>query len=105
LIFLVRIEESRLADLSVDALTALVEGNRVRGRKLHAAGVLRDMWRLPGQRASIAIWSAADADALDASLRSLPIWPYVAVEVTSLASHPMMEDNDATNAESRRPTA
>lgn len=90
MIFLVCIEESRIADLSVDELTALVERNRDRGRELRAAGVLRDMWRLPGQRASIAIWSAVDTDALDASLRSLPIWPYVAVEVTSLASHPMM---------------
>ncbi len=90
MIFLVRIEESRIANLSIDELTALVERNRVRGRELHAAGVLRDMWRLPGQHASVAIWSAADPDALDASLRSLPIWPHVAVEVTALAGHPML---------------
>lgn len=90
MIFLVRIEESRIAELPPDELTALVDRNRVRGRELHAAGVLQNMWRLPGQRASVAIWSAADADVLDTSLRSLPIWPYVTVEATALAGHPMM---------------
>ena len=73
-------------------IAALVEQNRVRGRELHAEGALRDLWRLPGRRASVSIWSAADADALDAALRSLPISAHVDMEVTALATHPMLAE-------------
>lgn len=60
---------------------------QARGRELQSEGILRDIWRVPGRRANIGIWSAADADALESALTSLPIWPYVEIDVTPLATH------------------
>ncbi|OCF86574.1 muconolactone delta-isomerase [Nocardia brasiliensis] len=65
----------------------VIERERARGRELQTEGVLRDIWRVPGRRANIGIWSAADADALEATLTSLPIWPYAEFDVSPLATH------------------
>lgn len=64
----------------------------MRGRELRAAGILRNVWRLPGQKANVGIWSARDADQLTEALQSLPIWPLITLEVTPLATHPLFAD-------------
>ena len=46
--------------------------------------MIRQLWRLPGTRTNIGIWSAADANALEEALASLPIRPYTEIEVTAL---------------------
>ena len=58
--------------------------NASRGRELLSQGVIRQLWRLPGTRTNIGIWSAADANALEEALASLPIRPYTEIEVTAL---------------------
>ncbi|WP_301125259.1 muconolactone Delta-isomerase [Streptomyces cacaoi] len=87
--FLVRIDTSRVHDLPADDHADLVRRERHRGRELMAEGVLRRLWRLPGKRANIGLWSADDADALEQALDSLPIRPYADIEVTALATHPL----------------
>lgn len=67
----------------------LIRRERDRGRELIAAGVIQQFWRVPGRRGNIGIWSARDADELEAALTSLPIWPYADIEVTALATHPI----------------
>ncbi|GAA4487046.1 muconolactone Delta-isomerase family protein [Actinoallomurus oryzae] len=87
--FLVRVDGARVYELPADESAALIERERVRGRELMAAGTIRHFWRIPGRRGNIGIWSAADADELEAALTSLPVWPYADIEVTPLARHPM----------------
>ncbi len=64
----------------------------MRGRELVAEGILRKVWRLPGQKANIGIWSTRDADRLTEALQSLPIWPLITLEVTALATHPLFAE-------------
>ena len=71
--------------------TALLEAEFARGSELAAAGVLRAIWRVPGRLANRGIWSAVGCDALHDALASLPLWPYMDVTVTPLASHPLAE--------------
>jgi muconolactone D-isomerase len=66
----------------------------VRGRQLRASGVLRSIWRVPGRLANVAIWSAPDADRLHELLTSLPLWRWMDVQVTALATHPLMAEED-----------
>jgi muconolactone D-isomerase len=87
--FLVRIDTSRAYALPAGEREDLIERERARGRELMSQGVLRHFWRLPGQRANVGIWSAADADALEESLESLPVRPYADIDITPLATHPM----------------
>ena len=82
--FLVRVDFARAYELHEDERTALLERERSRGRELLSHGVIRQLWRLPGTRTNIGIWSAADANALEEALASLPIRPYTEIEVTAL---------------------
>ncbi len=93
--FLVRIDTTRAYELPADELQDLVTRERVRGRELMRQGVLRHFWRLPGRRANIGIWTAADADALEEALESLPIRPYAEIDITPLATHPMTKEAEA----------
>jgi muconolactone D-isomerase len=55
-------------------------------------GTIRHLWDLApaGQQGGVGIWVAEDADGLEAVLTSLPIRPYIDIEVTPLATHPLM---------------
>ncbi|MBS1889212.1 MAG: muconolactone Delta-isomerase family protein [Actinobacteria bacterium] len=50
-------------------------------------GALLRMWRVPGRRDALGVWSAADADALHDRLSSLPLFPYLDIEVSPLGTH------------------
>jgi len=84
--FLVRVDVARAYELPEDERAALLERERSRGRELLSQGVIRQLWRLPGTRTNIGIWSTADADALEEALASLPIRPYAEIHVTALAT-------------------
>ena len=90
--FLVRMDTSAVYQLPDRERKELVERESMRGRELHADGILRKVWRLPGQKANVGIWSARDADELAQALQSLPIWPLITVEVTPLATHPLFAE-------------
>jgi len=66
----------------------LVAGERSRARELAAEGTLQRLWRVPGRRANWGLWSAPDATALHAALASLPLYPWLDIDVHLLAGHP-----------------
>ncbi len=78
----------RLLDLSADDRDELMVGEREVATALIASGTITWMWRLPGTNTSVAIWNVESAEALDAHLKTLPVFPYNDVEITALATHP-----------------
>ena len=58
-----------------------------RARELADEGKLKRLWRVPGRRANWGIWSADDATDLHTALSSLPLWPWLDIEVLPLADH------------------
>lgn len=60
----------------------------VRARELAAEGIIKRVWRIPGQWANWGIWEAPDATTVHDAVTSLPMWPYLDVEVHPLAAHP-----------------
>jgi muconolactone delta-isomerase len=60
----------------------------VRAKELGADGHLVRLWELPGQGRSLGLWRAGDAAELQTLLGSLPLSPYLTVDVTPLAEHP-----------------
>ena len=89
--YLVDIEIRLPHDLGSDQLGELVKSELAMGASLAQAGVIRAIWRVPGRRANRGIWSAPDATALHDAIVSLPMWPFMTVEVTPLARHPLAE--------------
>jgi muconolactone D-isomerase len=86
--FLVHIDVEWPADGDAGELTRLTAAERARAAELHAEGRIRRVWRIPGRRANWGLWEAPDATALHESIASLPLFPWLSVEVHPLAAHP-----------------
>jgi muconolactone D-isomerase len=86
--FLVRIEVDWPPEASSDELARLTAAERQRAKELAEAGTIRRMWRSPGRRANWGLWEASDATELHAAISSLPLFPWLDVEVHALALHP-----------------
>ncbi|MDO8483396.1 MAG: muconolactone Delta-isomerase family protein [Candidatus Limnocylindrales bacterium] len=69
-------------------LARLTEAEQDRAAALGADGTIRRLWRIPGRRANWGIWVAPDATTLHAAIASLPLFPWLDVEVHPLAGHP-----------------
>ena len=87
--FLVRINVDLSADVTEPRRRELLEAEAERGRELLASGALRRIWRVPGRPANISLYEASDATELHALLMSLPLWPWMDVQVEALATHPL----------------
>jgi muconolactone D-isomerase len=96
--FLIRLETTLPPDLPEHARAELLEREATRGRELVTDGVIRSIWRIPGRLANVAIWSAPDTDRLHELLTGLPLWRWMHVEVTALASHPLMASQTSGTA-------
>lgn len=85
--FLVRIQTNLPPDLPVDRRTELLDAEAARGVELRSQGVLRRIWRIPGRLANFSLYDVANATELHELLSSLPLWPWMDVEVHPLARH------------------
>ena len=65
--------------------TVAAEGRRV--TELAGQGQLSRIWRLPDGR-TLGLYQAADEAELAAVLRSLPLYPWMKLEITPLSRHP-----------------
>lgn len=87
--FLVSIQISVRGELDSRRLDELRAAELEAGRELIARGVIHRIWRLPGTTDNVGIWRAADASELHSHLAALPLFPYMQVQVTPLAIHPL----------------
>ncbi|MCJ2088586.1 muconolactone Delta-isomerase [Methylobacterium sp. E-005] len=57
-------------------------------QKLQHDGKWRHLWRVAGQYANYSVFDVAGNDELHDLLTALPLYPYMAIQVTPLAQHP-----------------
>jgi muconolactone D-isomerase len=86
--FLVRIDIQLPHDMPPQQSCELADKEGARARELAAEGRLIRLWRVPGRRANVGLWAAADATDLHEALASLPLFPYMRIHVDALARHP-----------------
>jgi muconolactone D-isomerase len=86
--FLVHISITLPSAMPSEERQRLYEAEAVRTAALASEGRLVRLWRLPGRTANWGLWRANDATELHEALTSLPLWPYMDIEVTPLAEHP-----------------
>lgn len=94
--YLVQISVALTPDMAQAERASLLERERQRGRELKQAGVIEDMWRVPGRLANVGIWRAHGATALHEAISSLPVWPWTDVTVTPLADHHLTTTPEGT---------
>lgn len=85
--FLVTLRQDWAALRDLPQLDALVRAEREVGRALVRDGTIVRIWRMPGQRANVGVWHAADATALHAVLDTLPLRRWLDADVVALATH------------------
>lgn len=86
--FLVKIDVGLPPDTEPARHDALVAAEGARARELAEEGVIYRLWRVPGRWSNVGIWRAADATRLHEAISSLPLYPWLKVDVTALARHP-----------------
>lgn len=85
--FLINIRIRWPHDLPADEREELSVRERARAAELAGLGHLVRMWRVPGRWENWGLWRAADATEMHAIISSLPVWPYMDVDVIALAAH------------------
>lgn len=75
-------------ELGESTTEALKARERERAAKLQRQGQWRHFWRMAGRYANLSIFDVEDAEELHALLTSLPLYPFMQIEVTALCHHP-----------------
>ena len=75
-------------DADPAVLDRLKAEEKARAQELQRAGTWVHLWRIAGQYANFSIFDVGSHDELHAILSTLPLFPFMAIEVTPLARHP-----------------
>ena len=86
--FHVRMDVQLPPDLDPATRADLLGRERDRAIELQKAGVWPGLWRIVGEYANISIFDVPSNDELHDILSSLPLFPYMKLQVTPLATHP-----------------
>lgn len=88
MLFHVRMDVAIPHDLDPGHREDLIATEKKRALELQRTGVWRHLWRVVGHYSNISIFDVDTNDGLHAILESLPLHPYMTIEVTPLAQHP-----------------
>ena len=70
------------------AFDELKADEKAKAQDLQRQGKWVHLWRIAGQYSNISVFDVADHDELHGILSTLPLFPFMAVEVMPLARHP-----------------
>jgi muconolactone D-isomerase len=79
-------------DMEADRFELLKAQEKARAQELQRRGKWRHLWRVAGQYSNVSIFDVADHDELHAVLSTLPLFPFMTIQVTPLARHPSAVD-------------
>lgn len=83
-------------DMPAAQADELKKTERELAQKLQASGKWRHLWRIAGQYANVSLFDVDSVEELHALLTSLPLFPYMRIDVQPLCRHPSsIRDTDA----------
>ena len=88
MLFHVRMHVNLPASMPADQAASLKADEKALAQRLQDEGKWRHLWRIAGQYANVSIFDVDSSDELHALLTSLPLFPYMQVEVMALCRHP-----------------
>ena len=97
MLFMLRIDVTVPPDMPQAEKDALREQENSRAEALIGQGTLVRIWRVVGRLANFSVWHAESLEALHEVVSSLPMFPYMKVDVTPLIDHPMTQVAEARN--------
>ncbi len=74
--------------LPAEQADAIKAAEKARAIEIQRSGKWPHLWRVVGRYANVSIFDVQSNDELHALLSSLPLFPYMTIQVTPLAQHP-----------------
>jgi len=82
-------------DAPAERTDAQKQAERARAKDLQRAGVWRHLWRVAGRYANVSIFDVPGPQELHDILSTLPLFPFMEIQVTPLCRHPSsIRDDD-----------
>jgi muconolactone D-isomerase len=88
MLFHVRMEVRIPHDLDPDDRTELVAREKAYSQALQREGKWPHLWRIVGEYSNFSIFDVGSNDELHELISGLPLFPYMDITVTPLATHP-----------------
>jgi len=83
-------------DMNADQVNELKQAEKALSHKLQEQGKWRHIWRLAGEYSNFSVFDVESNEELHDIMMSLPLYPYMKVEVTPLLRHPSsIRDDDS----------
>ncbi|MGO4331136.1 muconolactone Delta-isomerase [Cupriavidus sp. 2TAF22] len=74
--------------LAAERAEAIKAAEKARAIEIQKSGKWPHLWRVTGRYANVSIFDVGSNDELHELLSSLPLFPYMTIQVTPLARHP-----------------
>lgn len=88
MLFHVRMDVTIPHDLDPGVRADTVAREKAYSQELQRSGKWPHIWRIVGEYSNFSIFDVADNDELHDILSALPLFPYMTIRVTPLATHP-----------------
>jgi muconolactone D-isomerase len=88
MLFHVRMDVHLPADLDPQERVKLVSREKAYSQELQRSGKWPHIWRIVGEYANFSVFDVESNEELHHTLSALPLFPYMDIHVTPLATHP-----------------
>jgi muconolactone D-isomerase len=88
MLFHVRMNVQLPPSMPPEQAAALKADEKALAQRLQDEGKWRHLWRIAGQYANVSVFDVASNEELHALLLSLPLFPYMQIDVMPLCRHP-----------------
>ncbi|MCU1544944.1 MAG: muconolactone delta-isomerase [Homoserinimonas sp.] len=105
MLFLVRMDVHLPIDMPAETAERIKLLEKEYAAGLQLDGRWKELWRVVGEYANYSVFDVADNNALHEILGNLPLFPYMALHVTPLASHPSRVTSTRVNTPQPIPSA
>jgi muconolactone D-isomerase len=102
MLFMLRIDVTIPPELPQAAKDQLRERENARAMELINEGTLVRIWRIVGRVANFSVWEAPTLEALHDKAGSLPMFPYMKIDITPLINHPATDAAETRNGRAPR---
>lgn len=88
MLYCVQMEVKIPDSLPAERANAIKAAEKARAIEIQKSGKWPHLWRVAGRYANISVFDVDSNDELHELLSSLPLFPYMSIQVTPLARHP-----------------
>ncbi len=88
MLYMVEMQVNLPVDMPAERADKLKADEKALAQDLQRNGKWQHLWRVAGRYANVSIFDVESHDELHQLLSSLPLFPYMDVNVTALARHP-----------------